>query len=165
MTVNKIDGVDGQVHDLRHIVTLVATGAISAGDVVMIDDGASTALVDNYGDVRLIRVADALDTPLAVGVALESVDAPSGPALAAGIGAEVRVQVGGKIGTGDTGAPTAVAAGVTVALPVGVDTAGDLQALTAADITTSAFAVCLSTYSASSDDGIIAIIDKGFYNY
>jgi hypothetical protein len=154
MSVFKADGVDGHNANLVKTVTLWATDAIVIGDCVMID----TAVV-LYGYGYAVKQSDTINSPLAAGIALQTVTGtPTAPQ-------QIKVQYAGPVG--DTAldpaflaTPTAsgiIAAGGTV----GSGAAGVVRPSASTGI--NHFAVCLDAYSGATTDGAIIIIDKGWY--
>jgi hypothetical protein len=161
MSVGKIDGVDGVINYPVKDVTLYATAAVTAGNVVQIDTGAAAALLSAYGRLFLVKPASAADdTGLAFGVALQTCLAPASGAVT-----PILVRVGGKIGTGDVGAPTDGGSGITAGALVGADSspAGTIKSLGTISATVVPFATCIKTYSTSGTDGEIVIHNKGWY--
>jgi hypothetical protein len=159
MAILKTDGVDGTKHYPIRTVTLQATGAITKGDAVMINTGAHADLLSGFGQLYCVKQADADDSPLAVGIALETVAAPpTNKSL------PIKVQISGKVGTGDDAAPDASAAAITIAYLVGTSTtAGKIKELGTISKSVQPFATCLKAYSSGDTDGIIVIHDKGWY--
>lgn len=153
MAVLKNDGVDGIIAHPTKEAVLRATGAITAGDCVLIDTGASAALKSEYGEEFLVKSSDADDSPLAVGIALETVSAP-----AAGSTVEVKVRTAGFIDT-----PTGVGI-IALGAQVGSSaTTGNIKTAAAPTAALAPFAICLDAYTAGNADGKILIIDKGLY--
>jgi|21_taG_2_1085346.scaffolds.fasta_scaffold38597_2 translation elongation factor EF-1alpha len=146
MAIHKIDGVDGVNHFPKKFVTLTAAGTITVGQIVRIDTGTTT----NGAGMHVIANTT-LDDPRVVGVAVE----------AASSGDEVKVQVAGM--NADTIAGGAVNAGVII----GCSTGSAPAVLTAANITTRAFAICTKAFTTDPTvnytDGEIMIFDHGFY--
>jgi hypothetical protein len=154
MSIFKADGVDGHNANLVKTVTVWATDAITIGDTVMID---TTVVIYGYG--YAVKQSDTVNSPLAVGTALETVTGtPTAPQ-------QIQIQYAGPVG--DTAldsafraTPTAsglISAGGTVGSGVG----GIIRPSASTGI--NHFAVCVAAYSGATDDGAIMIIDKGFY--
>jgi hypothetical protein len=159
MAVTKIDGVDGQFHTHRQILTMYATEAVAIGQVVQFDEAASAARKSLYGSERLVRVADVTGSVLACGVAMTACDAP-----ATGLGSEVRVQVGGFIRATDAHNPTADGSGISAGDLVQADTVTDGRIMTgvAPTAVVSPFGVCLDAYTAATADGSMFIYNRFF---
>lgn len=160
MAILKNDGVDGVINIPRRHAVLRATGAITKGQVVQIDGGASAALKNEFGELYLVRTASGTDdTALAIGIATETVAAP-----AAGATVPVQVQIAGMVGTGDDYAPTSVAAIATLGTSIGASTTAGLIKVGVAPTTNLwPFAVLLKAYGAADTSGKIIITDRGWY--
>lgn len=158
MAILKTDGVDGHIAYTRKTARLRATGAITAGDCVIVDTAALAALKTEFGEFILVKASNAADSPLAVGIALQTVAAP-----AAGATREVLVQTAGQIGTLDDNPPTATGA-IGLGLLVGSAAAGDIKPAAAPTGALFPFAVCVTAYTGATTDGAIVIMDKGWYN-
>ena len=144
MAIFKMDGVDGVVAYPKKFVTLYATEIITKGNVVAIDEDVST-----NGAGLHVCLPDAADTINAIGVAAETVAS----------GATIRVQVAGYNEDTTHDATMALAAPGRL---VGTTTAGLTQELTAVNITSRAFAICVTAFG-STTNGAIMIFDHGFY--
>lgn len=147
----KIDGQNAVSETYAKLVTLYGTDAagVTAGQVVMLDTADTT-----NGAGNSVKIADAEDSPLVVGVAMETTTA---------VGAYA-VQVAGTTSTttSDSGGAT------TIGLLIGSGTGGGngrVQNNAAWSQTAAPFAVCVTAHSgAAVADGAIKIIDKGWFN-
>lgn len=146
----KRDGQNGVINYPKKIVTGLANGAIAAGEVVKLEiTSGETPDPDDFGYLWIFEVST-LDSPLAVGVALE----------AAADGAEVQVQVSGY--NADTTGGEAIAVGRVV--NPGAGTVMDWNTETAE---VAVFGVCVvaftTTPTVNYTDGAIMIYDKGWF--
>lgn len=131
----------------EQIITLWCEGAVTIGDVVMIDPTITT-----YGLGFAVEQADEEDSPLACGIARNTLTASG----------FLQVQYRGttSLATADSGG----AIGLKAAIGSGTGGGdGRCQSLTASSATQQPFAVCLDAFTAGTADGTLMLIDRGFF--
>jgi hypothetical protein len=126
-------------------VMLYCAAAVAVGNCVMIDTADTT-----NGAGFSVKQSSAADSPLAIGICTVA-----GPA-----GGYCEVQVGGYSAT-----PTPTAAAINVGSLVGSAASGAIVAVGTIGATVWPFAVCVDAYTSATVDGIIMIMDKGFYKH
>ena len=160
MPIYKIDGVDGDVHKPKKIVTLntiiPTSTTITKGDVLMID----TSVTTNGAGFNVIKGSGA-DEAVTVGVAAETIANSSSSVT---LTTKIRVQVAG-LNEDCTASGSAINAGELVGM---ANTTVEAVAETsdsnyADDHTTRPFALCVKAFSSGASDGAIMIFDHGFY--
>jgi len=145
----KRDGQNGQIAYPKKTVTVLANGAITAGDVVMVEtDTAADPDPDVYGAAGfIVKASDANDSPLACGVALTT----------AADGEAVTIQVAGfNDSCTSDGA-------IAINVMVGSAASGDVSTWASESGTSQPFAVCVNNFAGTTNDGAILIIDKGWF--
>lgn len=145
MPVSRRDSMGSNNDTHVRKLSLYCTEAATAGKVAMINTGDTT-----YGAGFSLKVADASDSPLAVGVFTQTT-------TAAGF---VEVQVAGYNNT-----PTDSGSGISINGLVGSAATGEVKTLGSPSATVWPFAVCVDAFTADTADGAIMIIDKGFYKH
>jgi hypothetical protein len=155
MAIYKIDGVDGDVHKPKKIVTLntiiPTSTTITKGDVLMID----TSVTTNGAGFNVIKGSGA-DEAVVVGVAAETIANSSSSAT---LTTKIQVQVAG-LNEDCTASAAAILAGDLVGMAnTAVESVDDYSS----DHTTRPFALCVDAFTASTADGAIMIFDHGFY--
>jgi hypothetical protein len=143
MAVHKTDGFDGRNSIPVKKTVLYCTGAVTRGDVIMIDTADTT-----NGAGFSIKQSDAADSPLACGVALQTLTAAG----------NCEIQFAGR-----TDLFTSSGA-ISVADLVGSDVAGDVQTAAAPTATLFPMGVCIDAFAGTTNDGIVMIFDKGFFS-
>ena len=152
MAIHKIDGVDGDVNYpkkfVRLWISLAADASVNKGDVVILDTS-----LDTNGEGLYVKIADASDSILTVGVAAETVT--NGPGATREL--PVLVQTAGY--NSDSTSAASIALGALVSSSAN----GDVR--TAADTTNTAqpFAVCVNAFAGTTNDGAILIKDQGYF--
>jgi len=153
MAIHKIDGVDAvdggsQINNIpKKFVTLTATGAISKGQVVMIDSSVSTNGVGFH-----VKASDVTDAALAIGVATEA---------AAASGDEVKIQVAG-FNEDVTLLSGTLALGARGTL-IGSAAGGKVKELNGTTSNFETFFAILVKAFTTTTDGAIFIRDHGYY--
>ena len=155
MAIYKIDGVDGDVHKPKKIVTLntiiPTSTTITKGDVLMID----TSVTTNGAGFNVIKGSGA-DEAVTVGVAAETI---ANSSSSVNLTTKIQVQVAGL--NEDC---TASAAAINVGELVGMaNTTVESVADYSSDHETRPFALCVKAFSSGAADGAIMIFDHGFY--
>ena len=150
MPVQKYDtGHNGTIAYPRKFVTVLANGAIAAGDVVKVEtDTSADPDPDTYGAAGFIVTATAeSNSPLACGVA----------ATAAADGEKVVIQVAGF-----NDACTSAEA-ISIGEMVGGSASADVRQWDTESATSQPFGVCVNAFSGTTNDGAILINDKGWF--
>ena len=152
MAIHKIDGVDGDVNYpkkfVRLWISLTASASVTKGDVLIIDHSLTT-----NGEGLYVKISDASDSILTVGVAAETVTNEPGATREL----PVLVQTAGY------NSDCTSAAGISIGALVSSSASGDVR--TAADTTNSAqpFAICVNDFGGTTNDGAILIKDQGYF--
>lgn len=145
----KRDGQNGVIAYPKKIVTALANGVITLGDVVMVEtDPTASPDPDVYGAAGfVVKSSDAVDSPLACGIAIEG----------ATDGNPVQIQVAGFNATGtSTGA-------IALNAMAGSGAGGDISPWATESATAQPFAVCVNAFAGTTNDGAVLIIDKGWF--
>ena len=145
----KRDGQNGQIAYPKKIVTVLANGAITLGDVVKVEtDPAASPDPDVYGAAGfVVTVTAESGSPLACGVAMETV----------ADGEAVQIQVAGFNAT-----CTSFEA-IDIGDSCDGSANGDVRETDTASATVQPFAVCVNDFAGTTNDGAILIIDKGWF--
>jgi len=145
----KRDGQNGQIAYPKKIVTSLANGAITAGDVVKVEtDTSASPDPDDFGAAGfIVTVTAESGSPLACGVALTT----------AADGEEVQVQVAGFNDSCTS------AEAISIGESVSGSANGDVRQWDTESATVQPFAVCVNAFAGTTNDGAILIIDKGWF--
>tara|TARA_R100001594_G_C3900057_1_gene230611 strand:+ start:75 stop:560 length:486 start_codon:yes stop_codon:yes gene_type:complete len=160
MPIYKIDGVDGDVHKPKKIVTLntiiPTSTTITKGDVLMID----TSVTTNGAGFNVIKGSGA-DEAVTVGVAAETITNSSSSVT---LTTKIQVQVAG-LNEDCTASSAAINVGelVGMANTTVESVAEGADTSYSSDHTTRPFALCVKAFTADTADGAIMIFDHGFY--
>ncbi len=152
MPILKIDGVDGDLNEYKHIYTALANGTIAKGATVEIEtDPTATPDPDLHGyNGQVVKSCGTTSSTLCIGVALN----------AATEGQKVRVQCGGMINSAVVG-PTAAEA-IALGEKVSASTSGQIRQYDTDSATTAPIGVCIDAYSSGDTDGKFLLYDKGW---
>ncbi len=152
MPILKIDGVDGDLNEYKHIYTALANGTIAKGATVEIEtDPTASPDPDLHGfNGQVVKSCGTTSSTLCIGVALE----------AATEGQRVRVQCAGMVNSAVTGTTSAEA--IAIGEKVSASTSGQIRIYDTDSATTAAIGVCVDAYSGATADGKILLYDKGW---